>query len=504
MFADSFSPRRAAIAMCALLAAAGCRDSAGPGDQGLDKPGISLVAGAGITDTIDAAQLQALVVQVRGSDGKLVSGTLVRFDAMPTEDSTRRFEPAIVVCVLSVPSCESYGNRSFATDTTDERGRAKVLIRLGRVAGRAVVKVTVPEFALVDSAIYTVTPGALHAVRASPRTLSLAIGGTATTVGKTVDRYGNARPEIANLTAGSGTALSISAAPGSAVLTGLQLGVQKVYVRHGSLVDSTIVTVVPTGRLVVWSNDLRVVRLINLDGTAVRTIASSVSSDNGAFPRFDATRQRVTLHAGTESYGGPSNRLLIVDTASTSQRVIGLPGGFTSIKVTRQLADASVLVVGMRAGDSGFLVYRVATNDAISPVALSSFFPTYGGADISPDGSRVAIANFELRVMLLSTGQVTPVATQASSPRWSPQGDRLAFVGSGGTAYVVNADGTGLRGLGPTRFSPGLTWSPDGTYLLGRVADYYSSGGLMQLIRVSDAVSVSVRFAVDYFQPDWR
>ena len=57
------SPRKARVACCVslVLLLANCGDN----PAGLaDKPGIRAVAGAGISDTVDAAPLQALVVEV--------------------------------------------------------------------------------------------------------------------------------------------------------------------------------------------------------------------------------------------------------------------------------------------------------------------------------------------------------------------------------------------------------------------------------------------------------
>jgi hypothetical protein len=84
----------------------------------------------------------------------------------------------------------------------------------------------------------------------------------------------------------------------------------------------------------------------------------------------------------------------------------------------------------------------------------------------------------------LDGGELTPILTKQTSavpfsnlgdPQWSPDGSRLVFSIHPpdneylGRAYVVNADGTGLRRL--SRFeAPGstvdeahMTWSPDGT-----------------------------------------
>ncbi len=76
-----------------------------------------------------------------------------------------------------------------------------------------------------------------------------------------------------------------------------------------------------------------------------------------------------------------------------------------------------------------------------------------------------------------------------------------------GVATVINANGSGRRVLGTADFTPGISWSPDGTYVIGRSSEY--EGGL-RLIRVNDGAAVSLRFPTatgcchDYWQPDWR
>jgi hypothetical protein len=509
------SPRKARVAcsISLILLLANCGDN----PAGLaDKPGIRAVAGAGITDTVDAAPLQALVVEVRGQNGALVSGVVVRFEAQPPPDgSPYSYVPTVRVCPLSELNCGAYGGQ-FATDTTDARGRAKVTVQMGHLAGPGVVLLTVPEFGLADSATFTITAGAPAAVRAVSADTTLDIGGTMTLNGRVVDRYENPRTEPTTLSAGPGSAITLNAATGT--VTAREMGTQWVFVRYNALVDSARVRVVPPGRLLVWSSPEQAVRLVNINGSAERTIVTSVASDYGAFPQFDATRQHITLHAGSQYYGGPSNTLIVIDTTGASRRDIG----FGSIIVTRYLADGTILVVGLSSTDNshpGFSLWRVATDNTITFVAaLPGFGGTYGGADVSHDGTRVAYLSTssspsELRLLDVASGSTTLLDVNANSPRWSAQDDRIAYLGTptgyynnDGVATVINTNGSGRKVLSNALFSPGISWSPDGIYVVGRATDY--SG--LRLVRVSDGAAVSLQFPSgsscchDYYQPDWR
>jgi hypothetical protein len=514
-------PRVALAFLVLLLAACG---SDGPIGPGRGQPGLHVVLGAGITDTVDAQPVQALVVEVRSPSGELVHGTVVRFESRPSADTTRRFEFTVNVCALiTPPTCRS----TFSIDTTDANGRAKAVIRLGSVAGRAVVRLTVPEYGLEDSASFTVTPGAAARVRAITADTALDIGATATLTGRVVDRYNNTRSEVPTMTAGAGSAISVDAA--TRIVTARDMGTQWLFARLASFVDSTSVRVVPVGRLVVWSSDSRVVRLVNLNGYAPLTIISPISSDLGAFPRFDPTRQRITLHAGTQPGGsGPANDVIVVDTTGAPRRDIGPTVGFSTVIATRQIADGTVLVVGQRVADQShpdFSLWRIAADNTITfLVTLPQLGLTYGGADISHDGTRVAylapgqLSGLELRVLNVSSGAITVLEPDARSPRWSAQDDRVAYLArvSGifsdfdGVAVIINANGTGRHVLGSAVFSPGLAWSPDGAYVVGRASES-PAGHALRLLRVSDGAEVILRFRTaagggteDYFQPDWR
>lgn len=549
MYARSWNQRLITSACVALLVAACGGGGDGPTQPGHtepvdDQPGVHAVLGAGVIDTIDAEPLQALIVEVRGSDGKLDSGAVVRFEAQRPADTTRRNEIAVSMCPLGQPACgqpaqhtgllqppASSSGLQVISDTTDAKGRAEVTVQLGHVAGRAVVRLTVPEFGLEDSATYTVLPGAAVHVRALVADTALAIGATANLRGHVVDRYNNNRPEAPVLTASTGNAITFNASTG--VVTGRAMGTQWLFMRAlQSAVDSTRVRVLPTGRLVVWSSSERAVRLVNLDGSATRTLVTGVASDLGAFPRFDGVRKSITMHNGAAAGGGVPRSVIVIDTTGSPRRDLGPDVGFATVIATRQLADGTLLVVGNTVAGApcvGFALFRVAANNSLTCLTtLPGLSAIYGAADISHDGTRVAYvgsdastpnsSSFELRVLDVATGATTVLEPVANTPRWSSQDNRVAYLvpspgayvynGIDGAPVIINADGTGRRSLGSFVFSPGLAWSPDGTYIVGRNSG--SPDVALRVIRISDGADVLLRFrtatggTADYYQPDWR
>lgn len=499
--------RLASFAVLPLVIA--CNDDPPTGGSG--QSGIRAVAGADVSDTVDALQSQALVVEVRGPDGRLATGAVVRFQADASRDTTRRNEPALFVCTLTAPTCGPSTPSAFAADTTDGSGRAKVLVRLGHIAGPAVLRLAVPEFGFTDSLTFTVRAGNAARVRAAVTDTALDVGATAALRGRVVDRYDNSRSEFPAMSLGAGTSLTLDAATG--IVTAREMGTQYVYARSGSAVDSTGVRVTPAARLVVWSSGERVIRLVNLNGTSVRTLASNIHSDLGAFPRYDASRQRVTFHSGSPatSGGGSPNTLYAVDTSGTPVRtILNTTTGFNVVVAVRQIADGSMLVVGQRAGSNSYSLWRVNTdNSVVSVAAIPGFNGGYGAADISHDGARVAYTvNGELRALTAATGVVVTLDATGFLPRWSAQGDRVAFLSgsSEGFPFVVNADGSGRRAIGTFALGTGIAWSPDGVYVIGRAP----SGSALRLIRVSDGNTVLLQYrnanglVADYWQPDWR
>ena len=495
-----------------LLSACG---HGGGSDSLFPFPGIHVLAGAGITDTVLSLQRQALVVRVRQGDGSLAQGVVVRFDAMAPADPTRRSEPTVFVCALAAQRCGPYAS-AFATDTTDSEGRASVMIRLGQVAGRVGVRMSVPELGMVDSTFFTVTPGALAGVRSIARDTGISVGATAMLRGHVVDRFGNARTESTVMAVGAGTAFTLDAA--RATVTGTAIGTQWLFARYGEMRDSMTVRVIPPARFVAWAAGAHEVRLINSDGTgAARTLAKDIDSGLGAFPRFDATRRSVSMYRADGTNTSVPNTIVVVDTATLARREIGPASGFYALAMVRPQDDGSLMVVGNRTPGGTYALWRVARDNTVSfVVELPDLTNCYDCVDITRDGSKVAYLGLgNLRILTVKTGEWMVLRGNARSPRFSPKGDRIAYLWPGsysandGTLVVTGVDGSNDRQFPDYVFSPGISWSPDGVYIVGRNSQYGFSDAL-RMVRVSDGVNVLMRFSAptggrqDYFQPDWR
>ncbi len=97
---------------------------------------------------------------------------------------------------------------------------------------------------------------------------------------------------------------------------------------------------------------------------------------------------------------------------------------------------------------------------------------------LSPDGRRVAVVletvdeaanELRRRLVVFDVGRPDRQRTIATgkgklgSPRWSPDGTRLAFIsGVGSNAYAAGADGSGLTQLSDLVATSKVFWSPDG------------------------------------------
>jgi TolB protein len=135
----------------------------------------------------------------------------------------------------------------------------------------------------------------------------------------------------------------------------------------------------------------------------------------------------------------------------------------------RRIYAASVTLVALLVVAVSTVVERVAQPDSVSPaLAARSTGPARAGT------SKIAFIREPLNLgyagvlwaMNADGSEQRRLAPAHSGMRWSPDGQKIAFVGSwqnGNDIFVMNADGSGLEKLttSDSRES-GVAWSPDG------------------------------------------
>jgi hypothetical protein len=115
-----------------------------------------------------------------------------------------------------------------------------------------------------------------------------------------------------------------------------------------------------------------------------------------------------------------------------------------------------------------------------------------------------SLATGETRVLLAalepSTGAITDLPVYGQSARWSPDMQQIAYV-SDMSLYVAPVDGGPSRQIHPqelTGYEAGLSWSPDGRFLLAR-----ATGGL-HLVDVQPGTATPLTFTGTLYEPAWR
>jgi TolB protein len=93
--------------------------------------------------------------------------------------------------------------------------------------------------------------------------------------------------------------------------------------------------------------------------------------------------------------------------------------------------------------------------------------------DWSPDGRKLAFMSIRLpRTMMLqvldvATGDVTDLSFFGGLPRWSPDGEWIAYWGPGRQVHVMRADGTDSRQVTSMEGMANYpVWSPDGEWIV--------------------------------------
>ncbi len=472
------------ITVTAALVWASCGDNpvepTGP-------PGITILAGADVADSVDARPTQELVVEVRTSAGRLARHALVRFAGLPTDSGPY---PRTTVRVGRI---DEQPNRAVAVDTTDGSGRAGVVVALGSVAGPGGVEVTVPELEFADTARYTIQPG--HAVDVVSQPADTVVYQQRSFMLRVSvrDRYGNGRSDPVTFVAESAAA---SVSPVGTV-TSEEFG--RALVRIGDAAghaDTTWVSVIPEGRIAATTPSGIVI--VDLDGYNRRYVPGVAAA---TWLDWNLTGDALVFAAPDNDYSW----LYVTTTTGPPHRLISASTGLLSEFWPQFSGDGRWIYFSGRTNYQNQEIWRV-RSDGSSP-GLVGPAAGYANLDADPapsrDGSQVAYVSnrccspdWGLFLLHTQTGVIDSLSPGAVSPRWSPGDSLIAFVFDG--VFVIRPDGQGLRRLSAPgqNYYQELDWSPTGEWVIAR-----GPSGRLDLIRVADGLILTLPYFTNLDRP---
>jgi hypothetical protein len=493
---DFMSPPRvlAALVGVAFLASCASDGSTGPEPkpEPTPQPGIHVVAGGSISDTVGAVPTQALVVEVRGTGGVIAPGVVVGFESItnppPAYCRVYNYFPCPDRPGVQIAGLASDTFNTARGVTTNPQGRAAVRVQFGTATGEGKVLVTVPELGFRDTVRYTVRPGSAHRVVVVPADTVLYVNTSFAPRGVVIDRHGNARPESAQLSGGAGLGVE-----GSSV-TARDYGFHELTAQHPGVPPAVgTVAVVPRGTLAVvtrdWLGDSIVI--VDLDGSNRRRIPTG-SDVNGLAWTPDGTRLVASL--GTY-YEEKRLHTITLDGVRTPLPTGESPSYHTSPVFS---ADRKWLFFVSR----GRIGRTRPDGSGLQNFDLPDFYA--GDVGPSPDASRVAVASLSSSnglVYGIGTGAAASLRDlEAGSIRWSPNGTLLAFNSARHGVGLVAPDGSNLRRVTGSINSRDLRldWSPDGKWIV------FHGGTDLELIQVETGRRIPLHHMSWHLQPAWR
>jgi WD40-like Beta Propeller Repeat len=475
-----------------------------PGD-----PVLRIRARSNAADTINSSAADPLVAELIDGEGAPVSGEEVRFTVVESPE----YVPLFLTRLGG-----GWGTNRLA-DTTDALGHAGAGLILSFRAGLAQVRIESGAFQIV--AAVDVAPGTPVRFGVEPIDTVVYVGHGYSLRGRGYDRHGNPVDDAASVT---GTATGAVSASEEGEVTGVLVGRDTIVVRVADLTDTAFVTVPPVGTIAASGHPatgaFRETQVVttNLDGSNFQTLVKDPDSWAGSATTWLPNGDGVVF-----SMGKHTKRIYVLDTLGVRFFLRGDAGAFGEHSFPTFSRDGAWLYFnGARFGDTRSEIWR-SRADGTDWRRFGPAAGTYDAdvqPDPSPDGSNLVYhtnrgpgSGSVIRVMDASTGAVNAIDVPGAAPRWSPDGRTIAYTvvdgyverGSlgfrTGELRLMQPDGTGVRTLatGTVTFSPYLSWSPDGEFLIAA-----SSRGMLELIRVSTGEVLPLAFTEGLIAPTWR
>jgi dipeptidyl aminopeptidase/acylaminoacyl peptidase len=461
-------------------------------------PGVRLISGPNTTDTAMARPAQPFVVEVRDSVGGFKPTSIIVGSTAAGSDSP--FPSAV-----SVSGSPNDPGSFFDIIPLDTLGRATFWVRFGRKAGAA--QVTVSGLGQTGRIEMKILPAHAAKIRAQPADTAAYVGKTYTLQATVSDQWDNDRTDPVVFTAGPG--LTVSQA---GVVKPTEIGRRSIKLTSGNVTGEALVSVPPLGTLVAISGPIyrESIVVFDLDGSNWRSLAQLSTYSQRTAPQWSPSGQELVFHNSTDQEGIKAYR---VDMAGNVRRILG-PDGPPAQIFPRFSRDGQWLFFSGGPGARFVTTWR-ARADGSSPMQLGpSVFEAYYHFDPSPspDGSRVVYEEERMvvwrirpvvRVLDVATRAITPLDLIGVSARWSPTGDRIAYVADEeGQVVLINPDGSNQRVISAPgrKYMAGLDWSPDGRWLVVRSGEFPR----VELIRVDTGETLPLPFSALVEEPAWR
>jgi hypothetical protein len=476
--------RVGAALLVVAAAAASCRNPAAV------SPGLRVISGAGVVDTVGAFLPRALVVELRTQGGGSSGGIHVEFTA-PTAVVNGVHHPTLLFAAAGTNAFQP-----IVQVPTDGSGRAAVRVAMGSAAGAATATIASATQGFSTTASFSVNPGAPAHLAIAPLDSAVYVDATYSLRTNLTDRFGNPLPVAAASYTVQGA--TVSATDGT--VRGISVGRSSVTVSAAGVTRTANVSVVPRGTLLAAGSDG--IYTFGLDGSGFRRVLAHPGARS---PRWFPDGQSFVYSVGL------SNAYVGTLAGATARLVPGSP--LQAELWGHPSRDGTWVYFGGYSGGAFRGYPHRVRRDGTDLQLVPGFTPdniTQGHPSPAPDGNRLVYFREEgdsrsvfLRVLDMTTGAVQVSGISGHSPTWS-HGDSIAYTyphgSSTGPIRLMAANGSGIRQVTAGEFEFGLDWSPDDQWIVGRNA----ASGRIEVVVVATGARIPLPFTSSLRDPTWR